>query len=208
MLQIPFVKWGNISPAKWELLRCQAEKAGIKILTFRINRPDMLSDRSVRFLRAKISDIKTAILYNLSEAIIKLPTSIVSTLKMDNEGQIWFLVNKPSYDVMIYDRQFPVRLDFYRKGYPFYLHVTGKASIITDPENIHYLIELDEANRKVAEQNFMLLKVAIQKAEYYEKLYRRGSSKQLFQMLKNWIYDLVHKPKNYMILPDIHAATA
>jgi len=168
----------------------------------------MLNDKSIRFLQEKVNDIKTAILHNLSEALIKLPTSIVNTLKIDNSGQLWFLVNRPSYEIVSYDQQFPVRLDFYRKGYPFYLHVTGSASIVEEPENLNYLIKVDDSNKNVAVQNFMLLKVAIQKAEYYETVYNKKdrSSKQLFNVLKSWFYDLLHRPKNYLITPDVHAA--
>lgn len=166
----------------------------------------MLSEKSIRFLQEKITDIKTAILHNLSEALIKLPTSIVSTLKMDDDGHLWFLVNRPSYENLVYDNRFPVRLDFYRKGYPFYLHVSGNAHIVDGAEKMQSLLALDDSTQQVAQQNLMLLEVAIQKAEYYETAVSRKEHRhgRLFSLIGDWFQDLFHPPKNYLIMPEIY----
>src|SRR5688572_5006106 len=79
----------------------------------------MIPDNNLEFIRTRIYDIRTALLYSLSDDIIKLPTSLISVLKVDDKGQIWFLMNRPQQAMEKDEQKFPARLQFYRKGKPF-----------------------------------------------------------------------------------------
>ena len=54
----------------------------------------MDANHQISFLQERIEEIGSAIFYNESEAVLKLPTSIVSTVKVDDYGFVWFFVQK------------------------------------------------------------------------------------------------------------------
>ena len=125
----------------------------------------MLSQPNLLFLREKILDLKNAIFISQHSSLLKMATTIVSIEKMDELGQLWFFVLRPQQALHEFDREFPVRLEFFRKGRDFFLHASGKAFIVTDPEDINGL--LDEDIREKADDRLVLIKVRITKAEYF-----------------------------------------
>lgn len=120
----------------------------------------------LNFLQEKIENIGNAIFHNLSNAVLKLPTSIVSTIKVDDYGFVWFYAEKRNEHLNEFEQEFPVKLDFYKKGMGF-LQVTGKAFVVTDPEEMNSFVDLPEGLKKPA-NNMALVKVKIMKAEYFE----------------------------------------
>lgn len=128
----------------------------------------MQTNQQLNFLQQKIQDIGTAIFFNLSDSVLKFPTSIVSTLKVDDFGFVWLLVQKPKQSLREFDEGFPVRLDFYRKGKNYFLQVAGKAWLVTDPEEINSLSlsHVDVADKMNDEM--ILVKVKMLKADYHE----------------------------------------
>lgn len=56
----------------------------------------MDANQQLNFLQERIDEIGNAIFYNESEAVLKLPNSIVTTVKVDDYGFVWFFVQKPS----------------------------------------------------------------------------------------------------------------
>jgi hypothetical protein len=95
----------------------------------------MTTDPNLQFLREKIYQIRTAIMYSLSNEVIKLPNNIVKAMKVDNEGQLWFVCRHPGRQVEQYEKTFPARLHFYRKGIFFHIAVSGKATIIDNADD-------------------------------------------------------------------------
>ena len=128
----------------------------------------MATNQQLSFLQEKIREIGSALFFNLSESVLKLPTSIVSTLKVDDYGFVWFFVQKPTQQLTEFEQEFPAKLDFYRKGKGYFLQVTGKGFVITDPEEMNALVDLPEEMKKLANNKYALVKVKIQKAECYE----------------------------------------
>ena len=55
----------------------------------------MATNQQLNFLQEKIREIGSAIFFNQSDSVLKLPTSIVSTLKVDDYGFVWFFIQKP-----------------------------------------------------------------------------------------------------------------
>lgn len=132
----------------------------------------MNAQQQMTFLQQKIQEIGSAIFFNLSDSVLKFPTSIVTTLKVDDFGYVWFYVQKPKQNLREFEKEFPVRLDFYRKGKNCFLQVTGKAWVVTDPEEINTLLVTDEdiagqVNNET-NNNMVLVKVKMQRAEYHE----------------------------------------
>ena len=120
------------------------------------------------FLQEKIREIGSAIFFNLSDSILKLPTSIVSTLTVDDYGYVWFFVQRPKQSLKEFETEFPARLDFYKKGKSYFLQVSGKGWVVTDPEEMNSFVSLPEELRKLAMNDMVLVKVKILKAEYFE----------------------------------------
>src|ERR1700761_6686783 len=126
----------------------------------------MLPQSDLRFLQEKIQDLKNALFFSQNTSILRIATTIVSVLKVDELGQVWFFVPRPQQALHEFDREFPVKMEFFRKGASFFLHVSGKAFIITDPEEINSLVYEDI--REQVDQHMVLIKVKMQKADYFE----------------------------------------
>lgn len=128
----------------------------------------MATNQQLNFLQEKIQEIGSAIFFNLSDSVLKLPTSIVSTLKVDDYGFVWFFVQKPRQSLREFETEFPVRLDFFRKGKNYFLQVAGKGWVVNDPEEMNAFVTLTEEEKMQAKKDMVLVKVKILKAEYTE----------------------------------------
>lgn len=128
----------------------------------------MATNQQLNFLQEKIQEIGSAIFFNLSDSVLRFPTSIVSTLKVDDYGFVWFLIQKPIQNLTEFEMEFPVRLDFFRKGKNYFLQVSGKAWVVNDPEEINTLEILPAEAMQPAMNEMVLVKVKIMKADYYE----------------------------------------
>lgn len=136
----------------------------------------MAPNQQLQFLQEKIMEIKTAILFNLSDSVLKFPTTIVSTVKTDEFGYVWFYVKKPKQDIREFETEFPVRLDYFKKGKECFLQIMGKAWVITDPEELTNFISLNEEMAGQVSEDMVLVKVKMMKADYQETGNRTGSS--------------------------------
>lgn len=128
----------------------------------------MDANHQLSFLQHRIEEIGSAIFYNLSESVLKLPTSIVTTVKVDEFGFVWFMIQKPKQNISEFEKEFPVKLDYYRKGFGCFLQVTGQGFMVTDPEEMNHLVDLPEEVKQSVNDKMTLVKVKIQKADYYE----------------------------------------
>ena len=126
----------------------------------------MLNQSDLRFLQEKIQDLKNAIFFSQNTSLLKMATMIISISKVDELGQMWFFVPRPQQALHEFDREFPVRLEFFKKGRRFFLHVLGKAFIVTDPEEINSLVHDDI--REQMDHHLVLIKVRMMKADYFE----------------------------------------
>lgn len=92
----------------------------------------MSKDTNLQFIKEKINEVRSAIMYSSSDEVIRLPNNIVSAVKVDEEGQLWFVCNRPCYLPEQYPPTFPARLHFYRKGKFFHIEVSGPARIVNN----------------------------------------------------------------------------
>ncbi len=126
----------------------------------------MLPQSDLHFLQEKIQDLRNALFFSQSTSLLRMSTTIVSVVKVDEVGQLWFFVPRPQQAITEFDREFPVRMEFFRKGRSFFVHVSGKAFIVTDPEEINGLVNDD--TYEAAESNLVLIRVQMSKADYFE----------------------------------------
>lgn len=149
----------------------------------------MLNHSNLQFLREKIQDLKSALFFSQNTSLLRMPTMIVSISKVDDLGQMWFFVPRPRQVLHEFDREFPVRLEFFRKGKSFFLHITGKAYIINDPEEINSLFY--EEIKEKAMGHMVLIKVKMTKADYFENAPASHSGwwSDLRKQLHTWMYN-------------------
>src|SRR6202012_2931381 len=124
----------------------------------------MVPQTDLNFLREKIQDLRNALFFSENSSLLRIATTIVSVLKVDELGQMWFFIPRPQQAINEFDREFPVKLEFFRKGKDFFLHASGKAFIVTDPEEINSLVHDDI--RELAGNHLVLIRVQMLKADY------------------------------------------
>lgn len=127
----------------------------------------MLSQPRRVFLHNKIMDLQQALFFNYSRTVLRFPVSIINVLQVDDIDQIWFMVHRPLQHLSEFEHEFDARLDFYRKGKNYYMHVAGKASIVSDPEEINHIHGLDNDLKNLAATTMVLVRMRISKAMYY-----------------------------------------
>src|ERR1700694_4468700 len=104
----------------------------------------IMNQNNLGFLQEKIHELRSALFFNTGNAVLKFPTCIITALKVDEAGQVWFFVNPPEQCLHEFDKEFPARLDFFRKGKQFYLQITGKAFIVTDPVELNGIMNVPD----------------------------------------------------------------
>ncbi len=160
---------------------------------------DMLNQSDLRFLREKIQDLKHAIFFSENTSLLRMATTIVTLWKMDELGQMWFFIPRPKQALQEFDREFPVRLEFFKKGRQFFLHVSGKAFIVADPEDINGLVHDDI--RQQASDQLVLIKVRMLKADYFEstgEMVRTKRARKWWRDLRNQVHGwLTHTRPGY-----------
>jgi len=159
----------------------------------------MASNQQINFLQHKIREIGSAIFFNESDSVLKLPTSIVTSLTVDDYGYVWFFIQKPRQDLRQFEMEFPVRLDFFRKGKDYFLQVIGKGWVVTDPEEVNTFVKQPEDATQLIMDDMVLVKVKMTKAEYYETRSARASWwRHAFSSFTTWF----RSSNNYR--PDIY----
>lgn len=150
----------------------------------------MLPQSHLHFLQQKIQDLKNALFFSQNTSLLRIATTIVSVTRVDELGQMWFFVRRPQQALHEFDQEFPVRLEFFRKGKEFFLHVSGKAFIVTDPEEINGLVYEDI--RQPAGDHLVLIRVKMLKADYFENSHsstHAGWWRDLRNQLHNWMFN-------------------
>lgn len=160
----------------------------------------MATNQQLSFLQEKIREIGSALFFNLSESVLKLPTSIVSTLKVDDYGFVWFFVQRPRQQLQEFEMEFPVRLDFFKKGSGCFLQVNGKGWVVADPEELNAFVTLPEDAKKLATNEMVLVKVKIMRAEYHET--RTSNSQSWWQSAVNTVTTWFRHSNN--LRPDVY----
>ena len=143
----------------------------------------------VAFIQEKVKDLENALFFSMSDSVLKIPSCLVKVLEADEMGQLWFIIPKPSQFIHAFDRSFPVKLDFFRKGRDYYLKIAGMAFLVNDPEEINSVECLDEHIKKQARENeSVIIKVKISHADYVENNPAKVSAKTIMQQVKHKIY--------------------
>jgi hypothetical protein len=146
-------------------------------------------DTNLEFIRKKIYELNTALMYSMGHEPIRTPNAVITAQEVDNEGNLWFSFRSALPCLNEYEECLPVRLNFFRKGIPFYMQVSGKATVIKNEE---------EKRRYVAGDNHaVLMKMNMMFIEYAEPAIRRKTRLDILaENLFSWFIRVTALPKS------------
>ncbi len=127
----------------------------------------MNPNNQLEFITSKIQELETAVLHSHCNNVLNIKSAIVSAKQIDENGHIWFTVSKPLQEITQFEKQFPVALNYYKKGSSFFMNVFGVARIVHDPEEL-ICADLNNDIRNNSSDKILLC-VKILNANYYEK---------------------------------------
>jgi len=161
------------------------------------------SELNVDFIRTKIDEIKSALFTNVSENAFKFPTCIISAIKVDPNGMIWFLMNKAGRLIPPDEPGFPAELLFYRKGHHFSLKVRGMATIVTDQKMIDNFLGIEKEHDV---SNILLVNVKMARADYTERTFVNAKNwlKKLWAKLEAFVYPIKYRKEFTINLPSAY----
>jgi hypothetical protein len=139
-------------------------------------------------------------MYAVSHDDLAIPNTIVTALAVDEEGLLWFSCQHFSPRYFREERSFPVRLHFYRKGIPYHLEVSGKATLESDPDS---LFQQDETG---AQRGMMVFKMRMSTVECTEFTERksRGRVHQALEQGYHWMLKHLAIQPSKPSLPNWH----
>ena len=138
-------------------------------------------DEHLSFLLSKVESLQIALFRAEIRSVLQLPNNIISTLKTDKDGHIWFFTSCSGNHAKSIDREFYGCLDYYQKGRDCRLQLSGKASIVEDSDHI-------DAPLDPLGDNIVLIKFKILKAEYFENKHVNRSTFR--EKISSFITDL------------------
>jgi len=122
-------------------------------------------DDNLVFLENKIKEIKMASFVAEMDIARHLPNNIISTIKTDGDGNIWFFTSCKAEHSKKIDNCFFAHLEYYQKEQDCRLRLSGKASITEgDDKTCNSPIE----TISTVNTGIVLIKFKILYAEYIE----------------------------------------
>lgn len=137
----------------------------------------MASDSNLQFIREKIGQLRNAVMYVSSSGLVKLGNDVVTALNVDEEGQLWFLTNRPGQHLEECEQSFPARLLFYRKGIQYFMEISGRATIVNN--------DYSGDSGKNGKFKKVLVKLEMVNVEYREPHAKRPKNR-IELLLENW----------------------
>lgn len=122
-------------------------------------------DSNLEFLKEKIKDIKIALFKTELNPELQLPDNIVQTLKVEDDGTVWFFTSCNGKDIDQIDKSFYAYLNYQKKGSDCRLQLSGKASIVKqDNEGLFSICNYSKGSYG----RLVLVKMKIMQAEFFE----------------------------------------
>lgn len=122
------------------------------------------NDTHLTFLREKIMETKVALFKSEINSELSLPTNVIQTISVDEEGNIYFFTSSNGVFAKNIDHPFYAYLDYHKKGYGQRLCISGKAIIVKEENE-----DLEPENNicNTTETSIVLIKMKIMQAEFF-----------------------------------------
>jgi len=138
----------------------------------------MENDYKLLFIKNKLQQIKSAVMYAANGNIVRLPNDIVEFESIDEDGLLWFSAHVPRQWEKAYELHFPAKLIFYRKGVEYYVEITGTA-VVVNKQDVMY-----------GENNLQGGKLLLKMVPYYMEYTETGRKDAGFKKLKSQMHDV------------------
>lgn len=130
-------------------------------------------DKNLEFLKEKIEDIKIALFKTELDVELHLPNNIIQTLKVENDGTVWFFTSSNGNHVNQIDKPFYAYLSYQKKGSSCRLQLSGKANLVEHEDDGLFSI----CNySKGSYGKLVLVKMKIMQAEFFENKFSENDS--------------------------------
>jgi hypothetical protein len=149
-----------------------------------------MQNPDISFIQLKLTNIGTALFYCGSNSHLPFSAYIITALKIDKDGYIWFVISKGPQEQIDDMNMFEVQLEFYRKGYPFFMKIDGQASVADAKEKMQDLMGKGIHIQEETLSCILLIKVKIEKVIYKEL--RLQKSFQPLNSLSVWLKNILH----------------
>lgn len=148
-------------------------------------------DRNLDFLKEKIKDIKIALFKTELNPALQLPNNIIQTLKVEDDGTVWFFTSCNGKHVENIDGSFYAYLSYQKKGTGCSLQLSGKACLVkNDNDGLFSICNY----AKGSYGKLVLVKMKIMQAEFFETRPFENTS---------WGEKIKHT-LNYLFMPSAH----
>jgi len=137
----------------------------------------MENDYKLMFIKNKLQQIKSAVMYSTNSNTVRLPNDIVEFESVDDDGLLWFSAHIPRHWVKAYELHFPAKLIFYRKGVDYYVEITGTAVVVNKQDVMHGV-------------NTTGGKLLLKMVPYYMEYTETGKREAGLRKLKGQVYDI------------------
>ena len=148
------------------------------------------TDENLDFIKDRIKDIRIALFKSEINSELQLPNNIIQTLKVDEDGTVWFFTSCSGDYAKNLDKSFYAYLDYYKKGTDCRLQVSGVANIVEDEND---MLSVSNYSRNIAGR-LVLVKMKIMQAEYFET--RPQVNESWFERMKMAVAQLFINPSH------------
>ena len=97
----------------------------------------MENDYKLMFIKNKLEQIKSAVMYSTNSNTTRLPNDIVEFESVDDDGLLWFSAHGPRNWVKAYELHFPDKTYFLQKRIDYYVEITGTA-VVVNKQDVMY----------------------------------------------------------------------
>ena len=120
-----------------------------------------------KLLKRKLAELNSALFFAEGDSLFKLPNHLVNEMEINDDGEIRFVIPKPAQDIEAFDKEFPVRLEFFKKGIAYRLKLQGKGAIVEDSAEMEKWLAVSESRQEKAKNETMIMiKVMVKYVDY------------------------------------------
>jgi len=150
-----------------------------------------------KFLKRKLSELNSALFFAEGDSLFKLPNHLVTEMEINDDGEIRFVIPKPAQNIEAFDKEFPVRLEFFKKGIAYRLKIQGKGFIVEDGAEMNKWLSYSTSRQEKAQhESLLMIKVSVQFVDYTGNI--SGSFPSRLKMagmqLTDWLFSHKNAP--------------
>jgi hypothetical protein len=143
-----------------------------------------------KLLKRKLSELSSALFFAEGDSLFKLPNHLVTEMELNDDGEIRFVIPKPAQNLEAFDKEFPVRLEFFKKGIAYRLKVQGKGEIVEDAAEIEKWVAVSAARQeKARNEQLIMIKVMVKYVDYTGNINGSLTSRlKIASRLSDWLF--------------------